>query len=135
LDIDALIFGYAAGCDLTRRDIQAAAKKAGTPWDAAKGFDNSAAIGTIRRAANGMLDGARLTLSVNGELRQDEAIAEMIWSIPEIVAALSKEFELKAGDLIYTGTPKGVGPLVPGDKVEVKVGALPPLAFSIGEAR
>lgn len=132
---EALIFGYAAGCDLTRRDIQAAAKKAGSPWDAAKGFDNSAAVGAIAPAAKGLIDDARLALSVNGETKQDEALAEMIWSVPEIIAALSKEFELNAGDLIFTGTPKGVGPLLPGDKVEVKVGTLPKLTFSIGEPR
>lgn len=132
---EALIFGYAAGCDLTRRDIQAAAKKAGSPWDAAKGFDNSAAIGAIAPAAKGLLDGARLSLSVNGETKQDEALSEMIWSVPEIIATLSKEFELKAGDLIFTGTPKGVGPLMPGDKVEVRIGKLPALTFSIDEPR
>jgi fumarylpyruvate hydrolase len=133
--VEAMIFGYAAGCDLTRRDIQAASKKAGTPWDAAKGFDNSAAIGEITPATKGLLDGARLTLSVNGAKRQDEALASMIWSIPEIIATLSKEFELKAGDLIFTGTPAGVGPLKPGDEVEVRVGKLAPLMFSIGEPR
>lgn len=134
-NIDALIFGYAAGCDLTRRDIQAAAKKAGSPWDAAKGFDNSAAIGAIAPATKGMIDGARLTLLVNEETKQDEALAEMIWSAPEIIVALSKEFDLKAGDLIYTGTPKGVGPLTPGDKVEVRIGKLPPLTFGIGNPK
>jgi fumarylpyruvate hydrolase len=133
-NIDALIFGYAAGCDLTRRDIQAASKKAGTPWDAAKGFDNSAAIGALAPSTKGLIDGARLSLSVNGETKQEEALAEMIWSIPEIIVELSKQFELKAGDLIYTGTPKGVGPLKPGDTAEVKIGRLPALAFSVGPA-
>ncbi|HXI86620.1 MAG TPA: fumarylacetoacetate hydrolase family protein, partial [Parvularculaceae bacterium] len=133
---EALIFGYAAGCDLTRRDLQAAAKNAGSPWDAAKGFDHSAPVGAILPAAKaGAIAGARLVLSVNGVKRQDAPLADMIWSVPEIIAALSKLFELKAGDLIFTGTPSGVGPLQAGDKVEVKIGALPPLAFGIGPAQ
>jgi fumarylpyruvate hydrolase len=131
----ALIFGHAAGCDLTRRDHQAAAKKAGAPWDSAKGFDHSAPIGDIGRLEDfppESFDDARLTLSVNGEERQDEALSSMIWSVPEIIMALSERFELKAGDLIFTGTPAGVGPLERGDRVEVQVGRLPALTFSIG---
>lgn len=131
----ALIFGHAAGCDLTRRDHQAAAKKAGAPWDSAKGFDHSAPIGDIGRLEDfppESFDDARLTLSVNGEKRQDEALSSMIWSVSEIIMALSEQFELKAGDLIFTGTPAGVGPLKPGDKVEVRIGRLPALEFSIG---
>ncbi len=131
----ALIFGQAAGCDLTRRDLQAAAKKAGAPWDAAKGFDNSAAVGAIARIEDfppHLFDAARVRLAVNGAVRQDSAL-NFIWSVPEIVMALSNLFELKAGDLIFTGTPEGVGPLVPGDRVEVTVGPLPALEFSVGE--
>ena len=131
----ALIFGHAAGCDLTRRDHQAAAKKAGAPWDSAKGFDHSAPIGDIGRLEDfppESFDDARLTLSVNGEERQDEALSSMIWSVPEIIMALSEQFELKAGDLIFTGTPAGVGALTIGDKVEVRIGRLPALKFSIG---
>jgi fumarylpyruvate hydrolase len=131
----ALIFGQAAGCDLTRRDLQAAAKKAGTPWDAAKGFDQSAAVGMIARIEDfppDLFDNARVTLSVNGAIKQDSAL-NFIWSAPEIIIALSRLFELKAGDLIFTGTPEGVGPLVPGDRVEVTVGPLPTLEFSIEE--
>jgi fumarylpyruvate hydrolase len=130
------IFGYAAGCDLTRRDHQAAAKKAGGPWDTAKAFDHSAPIGEIGRFQDfppNSFDNARLTTFVNGEKRQDATLNDMIWSAPEIIMALSRQFELKAGDLIFTGTPKGVGPLSPGDEVHVKVGALPPLTFKIKE--
>jgi fumarylpyruvate hydrolase len=130
----ALVFGYACGCDLTRRDLQLAAKNAGAPWDVAKGFDNSAAIGPITRAEAANLDGVRLKLSVNGELRQDEALSSMIWDVPEIIMALSRYFELKAGDLIYTGTPAGVGPLQIGDQVLVEIDPLAPLEFSIGPA-
>jgi fumarylpyruvate hydrolase len=130
----ALIFGQACGCDLTRRDLQAAAKKAGAPWDAAKGFDYSAPVGLIARIEDfppDLFSDARLRLSVNGEIRQDAPLAAMIWSVPEILIALSRLFELKAGDLIFTGTPEGVGPLAREDRVEVTIGPLPPLIFSI----
>ena len=128
----ALIFGYAAGCDLTRRDHQAAAKDKGGPWDTAKGFDHSAPVGQITPLAEaGDLAGARLQTFVNSEPRQEAALANMIWSVPEIIIALSEQFELKAGDLIFTGTPEGVGPLNRGDKVEVKVADNLSLAFSI----
>lgn len=126
------IFGYAAGCDLTRRDHQAAAKKAGAPWDTAKAFDYSAPMGDIVLAAQaGDLTDVLLTTSVNGETRQKAPLSSMIWSASEIIMALSRQFELKAGDLIFTGTPEGVGPLVAGDKVKVEIGSLPPLQFSI----
>lgn len=132
---EALILGFAAGCDLTRRDLQAAAKKAGAPWDSAKAFDHSAPIGAIERVGEKPLrnlEGAALTLSVNGALRQNSPLSAMIWSVPEVLIALSRLFELRPGDLIFTGTPEGVGPLVVGDRVEVAIGALPKLQFSMG---
>ncbi|MBI1392271.1 MAG: FAA hydrolase family protein [Alphaproteobacteria bacterium] len=132
----ALIFGQAAGCDLTRRDLQAAAKKAGGPWDAAKAFDASAPIGLIGRIADyppARFDGARLVTCVNDDVRQDAGLTEMIWTVPEILIALSMLFELKAGDLVFTGTPAGVGPVAPGDRVEVGIGELPALKFAIME--
>ncbi len=130
------IFGYATGCDLTRRDHQAAAKQEGAPWDTAKGFDRSAPIGAIKRLKDVSpehLNDARVVTRVNGETRQDAALNDMIWSVPEIIAALSQQFELKAGDLIFTGTPEGVGPLSAGDQVEVEIDELPKLSFSIVE--
>lgn len=128
----ALVFGYAAGCDLTRRDLQAAAKRAGAPWDAAKGFDHSAPVGEIAPVeAVGDLAGARLLTVVNGKTRQDAALADMIWLVPEIIMELSRRFELRPGDLIFTGTPAGVGALTPGDEIQVAVGALTPLRFNI----
>lgn len=131
-DAQKHIFGYAAGCDLTRRDHQAAAKKKGAPWDTAKGFDDSAPIGEIVPAQNaGSLSEESLVTRVNGDVRQDAPLSSMIWSIGEIIAALSTQFALKAGDLIYTGTPKGVGPLSPDDKVSIEIGSLPPLTFTI----
>lgn len=129
-DLDAkaargAIYGYAAGCDLTRRDHQARAKDAGAPWDTAKAFDASAPLGEIFPAENaGDLSRARLQTLVNGETRQDAPLAAMIWSVEDIIAALSAQFELKAGDLIFTGTPEGVGALKPGDEVKIAIGAL-----------
>lgn len=130
----ALIFGTAAGCDLTRRDHQADAKKTGTPWDTAKGFDNSAPIGAIGRWQDfppGDFDQARLITRVNGTVRQNASLSDMIWTVPEIIIALSKLFELKAGDLIFTGTPAGVGQLSAGDTVEIEIGSLPMLSFGL----
>ncbi|MFC2953233.1 fumarylacetoacetate hydrolase family protein [Marinicaulis aureus] len=117
------IFGYAAGCDLTRRDHQRRAKDAGAPWDTAKGFDASAPVGEILPVEKaGDLANGRLKTVVNGEARQDAPLSQMIWSVEDIITALSEQFELKAGDLIFTGTPEGVGPLTPGDEVSVEVG-------------
>lgn len=127
----ACVFGYAAGCDLTRRDLQGEAKAAGAPWDAAKAFDRSAPLGPIARAEGRVMDRGRIALSVNGEERQASDLSNMIWRVDEIVAALSAQFELAAGDLIFTGTPEGVGPLVRGDQVTVAIEGLPALSFSI----
>ena len=130
----ATIFGHAAGCDLTRRDHQARAKEAGSPWDTAKAFDHSAPLGEIApldAVSPDALGAARLVTKVNGDTRQDDLLSEMIWPVPEIIMALSGQFELKPGDLIFTGTPEGVGPLNPGDEVTVEIGALPVLSFSM----
>ena len=130
----ALIFGNAAGCDLTRRDLQATAKAKGGPWDAAKAFDHSAPVGPIARIEDfppARFEGARVITRVNDETRQDASLADMIWSVPEIIITLSELFTLKSGDLIFTGTPAGVGSLQRGDHVEVSVGELPALTFNI----
>ncbi len=112
------IFGYAAGIDLTRRDVQAQMKKEGKPWDTSKGFEHSAPISSIARSADvGHPARGRIWLEVNGQSRQDGDIADMIWGVPEILAELATWFELQAGDLVFTGTPAGVGPLRPGDCV------------------
>jgi fumarylpyruvate hydrolase len=125
------VFGYAVGNDLTRRDLQAAAKKAGSPWDTSKGFDASAPIAAIRPASQGHVERGRIWLSVNGEMRQQSDVAEMIWRVPEIIAELSTLFELRAGDLIYTGTPAGVGALKAGDKIECGIDGLETLRTPI----
>ncbi|WP_423065481.1 fumarylacetoacetate hydrolase family protein [Devosia sp. CN2-171] len=113
------VWGYAVGIDLTRRDLQAWAKKAAKPWEVAKGFDHSAPIGTMVRAETVAtpLSGA-IELRVNGETRQSADISDMIWDLPHVIAELSKYFELYPGDLIMTGTPAGVGAVVKGDRLE-----------------
>ena len=125
------IFGYAVGNDLTRRDLQGASKKKGLPWDTGKAFDASAPIGTIRPVSLGHVERGRIWLSVNGETRQQSDVSEMIWGVSEIIAELSTFFELKAGDLIYTGTPAGVGPLKPGDRIECGIEGLQTLRNTI----
>jgi fumarylpyruvate hydrolase len=112
------VYGYAVGVDLTRRDLQAAAKAKGDPWDTAKGFDDSAPISVIVPAAGRHPLDERLWLTVNGVEKQCSAVSQMLWTVPEIIAELSRFFRLQAGDLIYSGTPAGVGPLLPGDRVE-----------------
>ncbi len=134
-DALAAIFGYAVGNDLTRRDLQAAAKADGRPWDMAKGFDRSAVVSSIRRAADtGHPAAARIWLSVNGELRQDGDIANMIWPVAEIIAELSTYVELQPGDLIYTGTPAGVGRIVAGDMVEGGIDGIGEIANRFADA-
>jgi fumarylpyruvate hydrolase len=126
------VFGYAVGNDLTRRDLQKLAKDAGKPWDVSKGFDCSAPIGAIRPVgAGGHISRGAIWLTVNGEQRQRANIADMIWSVPEIIAELSTLFELQPGDLIFTGTPAGVGALKSGDRIECGIEALDPLTTTI----
>ncbi|MFC3569068.1 fumarylacetoacetate hydrolase family protein [Paracoccus sp. TOH] len=121
------VWGYAAGNDFTRRDLQAEAKRLGRPWDMAKGFDHSAACGAITPAAElGRLDHGRIVSTVDGVLRQQGDLSQMIWSVPEIVAILSRHVALAAGDLIFTGTPAGVGALSRGAQVVVEIDGLAP---------
>lgn len=128
----AHVFGYAVGNDLTRRDLQAAAKDRGQPWDTAKGFDHSAPITAIRRVADvGHPARGAIWLEVNGQPRQRADLCEMIWSVPEIVSELSTLFELKPGDLVFTGTPAGVGPVVRGDSIVGGVDGLDTLRTTI----
>jgi fumarylpyruvate hydrolase len=116
------VFAYTVGCDLTRRDLQAEAKKAGRPWDMAKGFDFSAAVGALHPAADiGHPSSGRISLAVNGAERQRGDLSQMIWSVPEIIAALSGYVTLAPGDLLFTGTPAGIGPLAPGDRVDMAI--------------
>lgn len=115
-DAPALVFAYGVGLDLTRRDLQAAAKAKGLPWDTGKGFDHSAPISELLPVAQaGELAGRTLTLQVNGDVRQHGSLDDLIWDVADILHELSKLYALKAGDLVYMGTPAGVGPLHPGD--------------------
>jgi fumarylpyruvate hydrolase len=124
-----LVFGYAAGVDLTRRDLQNIAKDAGSPWDSSKGFDNSAPCSAIRPGHEP--PSGKITLSVNGATKQDGELADMIWSVAEIIAKCSELWELKPGDLIFTGTPDGVGPIVRGDKVVGEVAGAGRVEFAV----
>ncbi len=113
------VWGYAVGLDMTRRDLQGQAKKMGRPWDVGKAFEHSAPIGLIYPATEtGHLPEGRIWLDVNGETRQDGNLNQLIWSLPEVIAHLSGLFELRPGDLIFTGTPAGVGPVQKGDVME-----------------
>lgn len=116
-DAQALVYGYAVGLDLTRRDLQSQAKAKGLPWDTGKSFDHAAPISAIVPVADvGELGARALSLEVNGEVRQRGTLADLVWNVPEILHELSRLYALRAGDLVYMGTPSGVGPLRPGDR-------------------
>ncbi|WP_256646278.1 fumarylacetoacetate hydrolase family protein [Thermomonas paludicola] len=120
---DTLVFGYGVGLDLTRRDLQAAAKAKGLPWDTGKGFDCSAPISTLLPAARiGPLDHLPISLEVNGARRQSSTLDQLIWNVPEILHELSKLYALRAGDLVFMGTPAGVAALLPGDTFHARLG-------------
>lgn len=128
----SLIFGFAVGNDLTRRDLQTDSKKSGRPWDTAKGFDHSAPISAIypARVGDPLPDGG-IVLTVNGVERQRSVLSAMIWSVPEIIAELSTLYTLQPGDLIFTGTPAGVGPVSPGDLIVCSIDGLGTLTSRI----
>lgn len=127
------IYGYAVGLDMTRRDLQGEAKKQGRPWEVGKAFDHAAPMGPIHPAERvGGLQNAAITLEVNGEMRQKGDVSQMIWGIAESISYLSGLFELKAGDLIFTGTPEGVGAVVPGDLMVGAVEGVGTLRVKVG---
>jgi fumarylpyruvate hydrolase len=130
-DAASMIFGHAVGIDLTRRDLQAEAKKSGRPWDMAKGFDHSAPIGPLALGippASGAI-----SLSIDGEVRQSGDLKDMIWSAAEIIAALSFYVEVAPGDLIFTGTPAGVGPVKRGDSLRGMIAGIEPIEITFNE--
>ena len=127
-----LVLGYAAGLDMTRRDLQMAASRQGLPWDTGKAFEQAAPVGAIcLREALGELESGSLRLWVNDTLRQDADLAELIWNCSEIVAKLSTLYTLQAGDLVFTGTPAGVGAVQRGDRIRLAIADLPELAVQI----
>ena len=126
------IFGYAVGVDLTRRDLQAEAKQSGRPWDTAKGFDYSAPVSKLVRAESWQFDDQKtISLTVNGLTKQKATLAQLIWKVPELIVELSSYYALSEGDLIFTGTPAGVGALSPGDTVHASIEGLPDLRFTM----
>lgn len=124
-DALSIVYGYACGLDMTRRDLQIASRESKGPWDIGKDFENAAIISAIRPVEQiGHPASGRIELSVNGEQRQDSDLENLIWSVPEIIAHLSRFYRLEPGDLIYTGTPDGVGPVRPGDRISGSVAAV-----------
>jgi len=131
-EAEAHIFGYALSLDMTRRDLQGEQKKMGRPWEIGKAFERSAPIGPIHPVAEtGLLNEGALVLKVNGEVRQEGDLNQMIWKVPEMIAYLSEYFELAAGDVILSGTPAGVGPVVRGDVMEMSVAGLADLRVEV----
>lgn len=128
------VFGYAIGIDMTRRDRQREARERGLPWEIGKSFDASAPCGPIHPASRiGHITSGPISLSVNGATRQRGDVAQMIWNVAEIVANLSQHYALAPGDLIFTGTPAGVGPVLPGDRMVAAIAGLGEISFTIGE--
>jgi fumarylpyruvate hydrolase len=125
VDAPSMIFGYAVGIDLTRRDMQAEAKKTGRPWDMSKGFDQSAPIGPVTRGVPP--PAGAITLTIDGQVRQAGDLADMIWSVADIIAILSTYVAIAAGDLIFTGTPAGVGPIQRGEQVRGTIAGIDPV--------
>ena|SRR5437867_3580693 len=131
-DAQALIFGYAVGLDMTRRDLQNDMREKKRPWDIGKSFAQAAPIAPIHPVAQtGPLTRGDITLNVNGERRQHGDLADMVWDVPHMLEFLSKLYRLEPGDLVFTGTPAGVGPVVVGDRLEGRIDGLTPLAIEI----
>lgn len=133
-DARRLIYGYAAGLDMTRRDLQLVAREQGRPWDLGKDFEQSAVCSEIVPIGNlGVLSGGAINLQVNGATGQSADLSQLIWSIPELIADLSQFYHLEPGDLIFTGTPEGVGAVKPGDKISGHVEKVGDIALTIGQ--
>ena len=134
-DAPRVIFGYAAGLDMTRRDLQLVAREQGRPWDLGKDFEKSAVCTPILPVGDlGVLTGGAITLQVNGETKQSADLSQLIWNIPELLADLSKFYHLEPGDIIYTGTPEGVGPVKPGDRISGHIDGVGDVTLNVGQA-
>ena len=129
------VYGYATGLDMTRRDLQFAARDAGRPWDTGKNFDQASPLGVIHPVSEvGHVGQGAITLTVNGETKQSADILDLIWPVPDIIRFLSSFYELQPGDVIYTGTPAGVGAVVTGDAIVVTIDGLTPTEVTVGPA-
>ena len=134
-DVARAVLGYACGLDMTRRDLQLEARAKGRPWDLGKDFEQSAVVSTIVRAKKfGSIANQRISLDVDGAVKQDAKLSDLVWSVPEIIQHLSKFYHLAPGDLIFTGTPAGVGAVVSGDNIRGGIDGLPDVTLKIGPA-
>ena len=133
-DAGALIYGYACGLDMTRRDLQLVARDKGRPWDLGKDVEESSIVGEIVPMPGVVLQSGALSMSVNGEVRQASGIDRLIWDIREVIADLSLFYHLVPGDLIFTGTPEGVAAVVAGDRIEGRVDGVGTIALDVGPA-
>jgi fumarylpyruvate hydrolase len=130
----SVVLGYACGFDMTRRDLQNAAKDQGRPWDFGKDFESAAVIAPITRAADFVAADQPIRLTQNDAVKQDAVLSDMIFSVPELITYLSAFYRLQPGDLLYTGTPAGVGPIAPGDRLVGTIDGLTPIELTIGAA-
>jgi fumarylpyruvate hydrolase len=133
-DAAKLIYGYACGLDMTRRDLQLIAREKGRPWDLGKDVEESSVVSEIVAMPGVVLGQGELVMSVNGTVRQKSDLSKLIWNIPELIADLSKFYHLRPGDLIFTGTPEGVGALQPGDRIDGRVEGVGAIVLHVGPA-
>ena len=134
-DAAALIYGYACGLDMTRRDLQLAARDKGRPWDLGKDFEQSSVVADVVPMPGKVIGHGELTLAVNGQVRQKSDVDKLIWSIPELIADLSLFYHLQPGDLIFTGTPEGVGAVQPGDRIDGFIEGVGEIVLHVGAAK
>jgi fumarylpyruvate hydrolase len=133
-DAAALIYGYACGLDMTRRDLQLVARDKGRPWDLGKDIEQGSVVSEIVPMPDKVIDKGELELKVNGQTRQKSDIDKLIWNIPELLADLSLFYHLQPGDIIFTGTPEGVGPVLPGERIDGRVEGVGEVVLHIGPA-
>jgi fumarylpyruvate hydrolase len=133
-DAAALVYGYACGLDMTRRDLQLAAREKGRPWDLGKDVEQSSVVAPIVPMLGVVLERGELVLEVNGRIRQRSDVDKLIWSVPELIADLSRFYHLQPGDLIFTGTPEGVGAVVAGDRIVGRIEGVGEIALRVGAA-
>ncbi len=129
-----LVYGYACGLDMTRRDLQLIAREKGRPWDLGKDVEQSSVVSEIVPMPGTIVEKGSISLSVNGNQKQSSDLSKLIWNVPELIADLSKFYHLQPGDLLFTGTPEGVGPVVSGDRIEGKIEGVGTITLDIGAA-